>query len=45
MPNSHFVTDIVVLNVYVLYLSMVDRVIDKGNGPLIVAFERDRGVY
>ena len=41
-PSSHFVTNVVVLNVYVLRSSMVDRVVGEGNGSLIVAFEGDR---
>lgn len=44
-PSSHFVTNIVMLNVYVFCLSMVDGIEGEGDGSLIVAFERDGGMF
>lgn len=45
LPSSHFVTNVVMLDINVLCLSMLDGVVAKGNGSLIVAFKRDEGVY
>lgn len=42
--SSHFVTIVVVLNVNLLYLCVINRVLGKGNGSLIVTFERDRDI-
>lgn len=44
LPSSHFIRNIVVLNVNMFCSSVIDKVIGKGNGSLIVIFERDGGV-
>lgn len=41
LPSSHFATDVVVLNINVLRLSMEDWVVGECDGPLVVTFERD----
>ena len=40
-PSSHFVTDLVVLDVNVLCSSMVDWVVGKSDRALVIAFEGD----
>lgn len=45
LSNSHFVINIVILDVTMLYLSGIDKIVDKGNRSLIVACERNRDVY
>lgn len=42
---SHFVTNIVVLNVNILHLSIIDKIISEGNKSLVVTFEKDRSIY
>ena len=41
-PSSYFVTNVLVLDVDVLCLSVIDRVLDKYNGPLVVIFQGER---
>lgn len=41
LSTSYIVTNVIVMDVNVLYLSIVDKVIDKGNWSLIIIFDWD----
>ena len=42
--SSYFIANLVLLDVNVFFLSVIERIVGKGDGSLIVTFERDRGL-
>lgn len=44
LPKNHFVINVVVLDVDMPYLIVINRVVGKDDGSLIVTFERDGGI-
>lgn len=44
LSSSHFITNVVMLNVNIFCLSILDIVVSKGDRSLIVTFKRDRDV-
>lgn len=44
LPSSHCVTNLVILDVNMLCSSVIDKIISKGDGSLIVVLERDGGI-
>lgn len=43
--SSYFVTNIIMINIYGFYLSIVDKILSKSNRSLIVIFKRDERYF
>lgn len=41
--NSHFITDIMILNIYIFCLSMINRINSKNNRSLVITFKKNEG--